>query len=212
MTDVLTGHNARYTTQHDAEMRLARSVVLLKGQPAFVQGVSGLNLILALPDGTEPIVNVNSVDLDISSVPLGYINTGRGPYYLQRGPNRSQKQGVVLSRMNWFSPYVKEFCPPPFNDYEAFGYWVKTFNRDFPTMEECLKHPKGGAFHRFWAVVPVNKDLCSIGYKDKNYALFNKDKRLFILPKGEGNGVVLNRLHYVMGKQGGLPNYDVVSL
>ena len=113
--DLLKGIDLRYDTHHDAAMRLAGTIVRYEGTPVYVSDFDGSTAFLGRP--MEPdkynyefwMIDANDRNLDISSIPLGYININ-DPVFALRGAHRSQRQGVDVSRLHYYSPKRQDFA------------------------------------------------------------------------------------------------------
>lgn len=161
----------RYENDADVHMRLASTYIRYKGVTYFCEHGGGMNVALytSKADRMELAhqVSANDPELDISSVPLGYCNLGRGPVYLAREAARRQKQGVSLMGIvgfdersrQWLRP-VGKAIPIPHN------LVIDTINGKYPSLDEVLRdHNKvGAAFHRRVCLLPLEGNRWKIKY------------------------------------------------
>lgn len=156
----------RYLRQEDARMRLQGTVCRYKGKPTYIGEINAdliatvypLRAVLTKKEGER--INVSTdPDLDISSPPLGYINTdpkSNSIIYFSRRADRQQKQGMsegntsayAFERVESIRWRLLDYCTPISDMIE----------NKYPSFGDALKcafsgHPK--AFHRRLAVVPT---------------------------------------------------------
>jgi len=86
----------------DLSARLDRTFIRYRGRAYYCRVVADGMLSLQRPylnkdEGTVQTVASNDPDLDVSSLPLGYIQWGSNAVYLKRQPGRRYKQGVDIS-------------------------------------------------------------------------------------------------------------------
>lgn len=102
----------RYQTVADANLRLSNCIVKLGdfyytvaevgGSPPNIKGVLAR---LDNPEYAAIEADLNDPDLDISSVPLGYIPTSPTAVFLARRPSRTQNQGVCINKLSFINPF-----------------------------------------------------------------------------------------------------------
>jgi hypothetical protein len=103
----------RYENANDAQMRLNHTVVRYLDMPVYASEISnndvGAVVYLQTMDTHQGCwVSVNDERLDVSSVPIGWLNATTGPMYAERAPVREQKQGWDPSRSHYFIPFHDE--------------------------------------------------------------------------------------------------------
>lgn len=145
----------RYSSGGDASMRLLGTIVRYKGEPVYISDVSQQSQATAtyLKDngkGAHFIVNPNDDQtLDISSVPLGYMTFKNTPYYLQRVPERRQKQGLDTRRV-----VIRKDKTSMNLDQTLNGYWPDLCNTildlGWRSLTQALAN--GGAINRYFAI------------------------------------------------------------
>ncbi len=88
----------------DLEARLHGTIIRYNNHPYFCRYNGSNSLILYHVNQTDSefkTIKGNDVLLDISSVPLGYIQQGDKVAYLTRKPHRRYKQGIDDSALLW---------------------------------------------------------------------------------------------------------------
>lgn len=184
--DLLIGENTRYDTQHDANMRLAKSIVRLNGAPIFIKECPDMWCIAwDLIDGSgDFLVNANDKRLDISSPPLGYINYSGSAQYAMRNATRSQKQGIDPAKLAYLD--VKQ-------GPRAFGYGGdlliaigQSIRNEFPSLLEGMKRKNGFAISRTWAFGSTkDKDVFLLYHRQYPVALYRHNQEKFLFQRGE---------------------------
>lgn len=139
---------------------------------------------------TEIPDSINLYDVDISPVPLGYMNYDGIATYLTRKPERCSKQGLTErtihaeGRANWLGIPFKSLA--------------KTINNEYPSIEEALdtisKRGRSCAWHRCFA---VSKN--GLEYKGKTVGTVSKigislDKNYHYLTEFLHEALAENRL------------------
>jgi hypothetical protein len=106
----------RYENANDAHMRLNHTVIRFLDMPVWASEVStdehGVVILLSMLDNSQGTwVSANDERLDVSSVPIGWLNSLNGPMYAERAPVREQKQGWDPQRSHYFVPFQDEDRP-----------------------------------------------------------------------------------------------------
>jgi hypothetical protein len=171
----------RYEHPDDVSMRLQKTFVRYHGRPVMVHHISGFMLeAIDAIDDTRTEVDANDEELDISSPPIGYVNTGK-LLYLSRAPYRRQRQGLYL-------PDCLAHAEP-----QTLGEGWRRPNRDIDIgirpVGECIlgKYPNaktvvkniekgnwtGGAFHRKMGFVGIaNTKALELRYVCENFGMY----------------------------------------
>lgn len=158
---VLIGDEARYPNANDAQMRLSNGFVRFKDEVVWLMEVDGGYLHAMTYDSKfHGHIHMNDSRIDISSPPLGWVNTrDYGPLYARRNPARQQKQSFGFELGYFDAPFAWESKTIRLN-HEA-GPNVLTVGRTidgvFPSLQECIGLPRGGAFSRDWAIAREKK-------------------------------------------------------
>lgn len=174
-----------YDTVEQVNMRLVNSVIMVDGQPVYVHGcsqdfsierdVSCISIHYFRSDGSEGSCFVDSQDIDVRNLRLGYVNTRQHTYYLARTPGRQQSQG--LTRRNTYT-YVTGQDEPSANMFDEFrrhGSLYRMLSNEYPTIEQCaakLNDYNSGvtsiAFHKHFALVRNdNFDFLELHFKNE---------------------------------------------
>lgn len=172
----------RYNSSSDANMRLGGTVVRYKTEPVYIHGhVDGgsCNMRATYLEGfnrrTEKhfIVDANDPELDISSPPIGYVNTSiNDAVHVARHPYRRQKQGLDVGRLSIHSPGMSDSF---IHISDEFNGLAKTIKNIFPTFEEGL------------ALVQTTKTSCAVS------------RHLALVPTGDSSILMLYHLVYPVG-------------
>lgn len=99
----------RYDNDNDIVSRLVGTIIRYKNNPFLVQGVQPeypLH-IFGRDISTNKVIesiHTSDVELDISSPPLGYVNTRSECAFVSRSPARRWKQGVDPGALDYFWP------------------------------------------------------------------------------------------------------------
>lgn len=181
----------RYDTAEDIHMRLHNSIVRYLGRPVLVshQGGSLGVVVTDLITGKQKSVDPNSDEVDISSPPLGYINTGGKLYYASRSSARRQKQGIPVNELLCHQEpnvlgegYKGARC-----DQADIGHCILG---EYPSVEAATDYLKRGlvsgmafdrrmGFHSFKRKTP----LFDIRYVCKSIGLYLPSERVAVLPE-----------------------------
>lgn len=189
-----------YDSLEQARLRLDGSVILWKGHPYYVRGISGRapkNLVATfdkLPIGSEPTVNVNlnDPDIEVKNIRFGYWNTSAGACYITRIPNRNTHQGILLENL-YFRMTGEPRGPLSRNQIRATSNplnnptFADMFCRKYPTFNEVLEKlqveegPRSIAFHPHFALEKSKLGFFTLHYKGKAVA-WSDDKQFRIPP------------------------------
>ena len=139
-----------YELARDASLYLVDSIIRYNSEPVFVRGVGGNFEVVAnnLAKGGLVKFNLNSELVDLTPIPLGYLNTRGRAFYVSRKPKRSWRQG--LSSSNLRNPRHWELV--------LSKRLANLINGDYPPFLEVLvKFKDGGeveemAFSRRFAI------------------------------------------------------------
>lgn len=143
----------------DAEMRLNGSIVVRNGQPVQVLGVRQHNnkiLVnyVCLPKGDPAQAYTGDPGWDWKPIKVGYVNYGKGAYYVERKPIRKWKQGLHKDNIS-VTPEVAGgngiFLTPEF---------LAAYNNEYPKLDEAVKAVtskvrRGCAFSRNFAITKL---------------------------------------------------------
>lgn len=113
-----------------ASSRLRNTVVKFDDNPVYVVEISDSEVYGTVSNmwgGDEK--QVHPKDLDLSPIPLGFVNWGRTAGFLSRMPTRYYKQGLCNNNVNW-SLYAGQL-------YSKNTF--RTMKQIFPKAIECLE-------------------------------------------------------------------------
>lgn len=188
----------RYESDKDIELRLNGSVVMYNKRPVLVQGVLG-NGIVRITDTINDQsgdVKVTELDLNPSSMKLGYVLAEGKLFFAQRRPVRKFKQG--LTRENLF---VFDALDKP-NDKDMIGImrggggrphihpgsasFARAILGEYPDVGTAFTKVREGKakalpFSREWAVADKDDELCLlfrgdvVGYVGKDSVKLNRE-------------------------------------
>ena len=133
----------RYPNSHDAGMRLNNSIVMFKDIPVFVrQEGESIKFHLQPLDGVSRVpelVSANDEDLNIESVPLGYVNltSPQDVVYVSRLPARKQKQGLDIGNINYFREGGQNMYTDSNGWKVPFPALAKTITGDYPSAKQA---------------------------------------------------------------------------
>jgi hypothetical protein len=89
-------HSVSYGEDYEyAATRLSGTVVRLNNQPVFIKDIDHVSGdAYYLDNSAGKVQKCHLKELDLTPIPLGYVNVGRYTGYVQRVPSRSYKQGL----------------------------------------------------------------------------------------------------------------------
>lgn len=179
----------RYDNSNDVNMRLKGTILRYKGRPVYCSGaIDDVRISIEYIDGQDTaspfVVHSSDVDLDISSVPLGWVNLKGYSLFLMRSARNSQKQGVNPGSLVYFDPHPRGGRSTSRfhfeNRHELFSIGAAVAGK-YPSFRIVLGLEQGGAFHADWAVIKPRADLSSTVY-----TLFHKTTAVGVFSKKTG--------------------------
>jgi hypothetical protein len=142
----------------DVKARLHNTIIRYKGQP-YLANIDGHDIGLIDLSTGSLIANVESDDelLDISSVPLGFLNVMNPDYklavYLKRDPLRRFKQGVEVEILS--QKVLRDNFPPVHRDVIRSKSLADTILGRFPSYKEAVDFITKKSFHS----VAISRDI-----------------------------------------------------
>lgn len=127
----------------DLSQRLDRTFIRYDDQVYYCRyaGPTTLQLTSPVANGSLPTnVSINDDKLDVSSLPLGYLQFGSYVYYLSRYPGRRYKQGVCQESLI-FSPQLIV----PMDEVLFSQGFVNMVEDKYPNMPAVIKAIKRAA-------------------------------------------------------------------
>ncbi len=172
----------RYLNGDDVHRRLHNTIVRYKGIPVYCVQCTydGMSLNLRpLRTTTFVYTNIHSSDedLDVSSPPLGYLNTETCCVYVQRMATRKQHQGFCAHVANC---HYEGILGASIASYFAGPAFADLIENKYPSIEEAIEHLNNKvniqsiAFHRKFAFrstfegIDVHHICKKIGQLDSN--------------------------------------------
>lgn len=179
----------RYDNPNDVNMRLKGTILRYKGRPVYCAGAyDDISVSIEYIDGPDTantfVVHSSDADLDISSVPLGWVNFKGFSLFLMRSARNSQKQGVNPGSLVYFDPQPRGGRSTNRfrfeNRHELFCIGSAVAGK-YPSFKAVLELEQGGAFHADWAVIKPRVDPSSTVY-----TLFHKTTAVGVFSKKSG--------------------------
>lgn len=203
--DILKGDDTRYDSAHDANMRLAKTIIRFNGSPVFVKECLPDMWVVCwdtIENSTDFMVHCNDKRLDISSPPLGFINYNSSAIYSMRNATRSQKQGIDATRLAYLDVYNG---PRAFNAsgdlLMQIGCAIRSEYPDF--LEGMHGAKRGFAISRTWGFcITKDKNVLIAFHKQYPVALLRVPENRFIFQKGELTKIRRESLQNVLVKKG----------
>src|SRR5690606_31392271 len=99
-------------------------------------------------DDAALLLDANDEELDISSIPLGYVNIGRDSIYCSRVPIRRAKQGVspdnihIVSHCNETEMLLRQRFDGMFGF--DLSYLIPTIEDEYPSVSDVLEAIRSG--------------------------------------------------------------------
>ena len=209
--DLLKGEARRYNANSDAGMRLGRTLIRYEDKLYYVKDVVGPCDLICwdLESSEDVLLNANDSKLDISSIPLGYLNNQNiSAFYPMRRPTRSQRQGVDTGRLMYFSPFHRQTIG--MGGIDLWPAFRKLHENSYPTVEECLKAKSSLAFSRSWCLVATkSENVKTLFCKDIPVGTYLVRPRTFLFAPGQLNNVRERSLQNVLVKKGEHHDYQI---
>jgi hypothetical protein len=216
----------RYLTQNDAVMRIGASIITYKGDVVFADrggaeqeennAPAGVPIKLThfhangAPVKRKLTVDANDTDLDVTSLPLGYLSTGASDpdaFYACRGSFRRQKQGlsadnVVFSRITVSDGRLQSVGAAHSITHPAF---IRMLKGVYVPVDEALNTLLS---ENVAAACPVSIDFCIYRERSTLYLLHHTtlvgiatlpQASFTLLPEMRDNSVLLMEASLVQG-------------
>ena len=173
----------RYESEADVKLRLHSSLVRkLDGVPVYVQAVESRNEVVVhnCQSGRKERITIDQ--LNLTPVPLGYVESDDEVFYVTRKPTRRYKQGLTTENMVVKDVMRNSFTRLSVNDKGL----CKAIMGNYPAVEEAFQECRAGKrivpFSREWAVANYKEDLCVmhkgvvVGYVGDDNVMLSPDK------------------------------------
>lgn len=193
----------RYDTPADVKLRLHNSIVRYKGIPVNVQLYNGSSLVLkahTLRPNEDPIfhdtIHSSDVELDISSPPLGYMNTPNTSIYVQRIATRKQIQGFYLGSAHWIIDNLEaHYNNSTIQQYLTSEPIANTILNKYPkginVLEKLLSNPtiKSIAFHSKFSLMKDDINLLKLRHMGRSIGFVKPNTNKLIINKEFNNPI-----------------------
>ncbi len=159
----------RYDSAEDVKMRLDGTYLMYKGEIVRVNWYNNLKVYVTGISSTsnippETIIHSSNVDLDISSLPLGYLvyEGNAYPTMARRAPLRKYKQGICSSNV-FFEDYTrgKHFLEGAFGTTAFHNMLMGKYKSYSKALEKVV------TVTAEIASCPISRDFCIFREKDK---------------------------------------------
>lgn len=188
----------RYENYDDVVARVNRTIIRYQGVPVYstVHSNGRTNepdLSLDLTDFHRDVsfnkVHSSDEDIDVSAMPLGYVNKATSAVMAVRLPTRRHRQGLCNENLAYIDPRherTRGIIPAKAQDIVAKDFF-RMLNNEYPTGAEaieCLEHRNevsSVAFHRKFAIVRDDIGVIKLHFFGAPLAVYNEDKGTFKL-------------------------------
>lgn len=174
----------RYENPQDVKQRLDNTWVRYKGDVVkchYYDGMSVQVYLISDPTHSDILVNSSSVDLDISSIRVGFMADRRktAPMIIRRAPVRRYKQGICVANLEavlWNGPgedvtVYQERQVTSLSQREEFTNMLLD---KYPTVEHAIGYMKSTLqYTENMFSCAISKDFCFCQFKGKIYLLDN---------------------------------------
>lgn len=199
-----------YYQPEDAYMRLNSTVCLFNGEPCFVEGerenknsfklykIEKLTEDFILPRKPDFVVDYKEDSFQCTGIVLGYMYYKKSAYYIQRIPNRTQKQGLVITNLVSSPDNIAE----NYLTTESFAHCIKGIYTDFYKAFDMLEHNldiKSIPFHRRMALTKTHGAIL-LEYRGQLVGTIEKETKNISLFKTRSTGT----LREVLSMTGGV--------
>jgi hypothetical protein len=195
----------RYDTASDVKLRLHGSIVRYKGTPVTAKARLNDNddLYLRLVSLRDFVFNEyihsSDTDLDISSPPLGYMNTDEITHYIQRIPTRKQVQGFTHHSASFLTDSPNPFHSNPLTMLHSVAM-ADTIDGKYPNgievLEKLMSSPSivSIAFHRKFALMKDEISLIKLRHMGKSIGFFKPGSNRCIVSQQFSNPIFTKTL------------------
>lgn len=198
--------------ERDLGLKLNDTICRYKGEPVWVRVEGGTIYLYKLPDVNTSgrwftTIKSNDPDLDVASVPLGYMqgdgNNRNSVFYLSRIPIRKVKQGLPLTAIK--SVQVGDDSNGPRGKAPSGAYlnnsFVRMVKNDYPKLPDAMKMLRGlhskdsskvyqAAISRDIAIEINQMGIINVHYKKVFVGWIQPDKNIVHVPTSELSWVI----------------------
>lgn len=186
----------RIRSQGDAQQRLESSIILIHGKPFFVERMRTENKgqgYFCDDKGNSESFDIKSESVNLCPPSLGYVNTDRGCFYLQRKPLRRVRQGLDTNNVTFVPNTDERWSVLISKDFD------KAIRDEWPTLEQAEKQLERKR------LVAIHKDIAlssdgRIYYKTLRIGSFRLESGKITYKIDDGWSYTLQPLEEVLGK------------
>lgn len=163
-----------YKDKYYAKARLHGTVIRVNGVVVYLQYVDDWTYSCTdLAKSTSKNIDLSKAEVDLTPLPLGFVNKRGCSYYLSRSPVRRWKQGLSNESLKTTEvPLDEEVRARVGLGLLTSREIVACISNKYPTLLEAYKKVSEGrcsamAFHRRFAITRNKGDMCDLWYKTK---------------------------------------------
>lgn len=172
----------RYESEADVKLRLGSSLVRKGETPVYIKGVESINKVIVYDPIKRETDFAKVSDLNLTPVPLGYVERDGEVLYVTRKPTRKYKQGLTQENMVAKDVLSGRLVALRIDDRGL----SKAILGQYPSIEQSFQQCRDGAdivpFSREWAVANYKGELCVmhkgsvVGYVGDDNVMLSPDK------------------------------------
>lgn len=172
----------RYESEADVKLRLGNSLVRKGATPVYIKGVESINKVIVYDPIKRETDYAKVSDLNLTPVPLGYVESAGDVLYVTRKPTRKYKQGLTQENMVAKDVLSGRLVALRIDDKGL----SKAILGQYPSIEEAFQQCREGSgivpFSREWAVANYKEELCVmhkggvVGYVGDDNIMLSPDK------------------------------------
>lgn len=172
----------RYESIADVKLRLSNSLVRVKDRPVIVMDAHPGGVV-SVRDVEDIVLNVKVKDLELTPVPLGFVNQDGQLLYVMRKPTRRYKQGLTRENIHAIDVFTGKEVGLNLHSVALSD----TIRGVYPSVGDCFTAVREGAqkalaFSREWAVALMKDELSIlhkgvvVGYVGDKSVMLNPEK------------------------------------
>lgn len=145
----------RFVEAIDVTRRLDQTIVRWRSRPVWAHSMGDMTVTVTdLLTKTQDIVNSNDDELDVSTPPLGYINSRDSVPYALRNSDRLQKAGIDVARLTFrkMDGADQQGFGREFKDLKAVGETILGLYPTFKAAQAAIRAERPMAWSRRFAL------------------------------------------------------------
>lgn len=200
----------RFATPADVRMRLNETFVRYKGEYYFATQSpedqdTKLQLRLVHDKALVCVIDANDPDLDVSSLPLGYVQfrSWNECIFMSRLPYRRQRQAVSIDSVAVYGVFnIAQY--PPVRDYFHQKFFINNLKGEFPTYDAVVSSIKANtgkdtekiarAFDRCFCILYSKGSDVLLQYNCTNIGKINLETKVVTLLPEHNHSVFTMKL------------------